>query len=549
MAEMIIPGTYIDVRDEGLVYAGAIATGIVGVVGTASRGPVYTPVTLGGFSDANDVFGFLDDYKDPLDGVHPLTLVRALQFIYGQGASMVVAVRVAASVSTATVKLYSGTSPAVEVVTLTAKTPGTWANHLLVSVDDSPNDCRISAEPHEVAATTTSITLNYSPIANSPENQIRVRSGATKVVTNLTIIITGTPKPGEVLLDLENGALTFADGQKPAAGDTVIATYVVDKIACALVKLADGENVERYIVPSGAVLAGLIQESSQLVEATANASNGHELPKRGFSSFMTGGSNGADATVKDYSAGLDCLSNMLINIVHLAGQDVATMGDTLLAHVNSASENDRERIGVIGASGPTFQDYLAHTMSSGRIVVVAPGVRDPNGLVLPPAYNAAAITGLISVSTPETSLTNKTANIAGLSMDFNRGQQAQLIQRNVLAIVLGQGFRVVKGITTAGEGTPFSNISIRRIVDYAKYGVRSASNSYLGRLNNDRVRGALKSSLDAFLTGMVEDEMLTDYQLEVTATRAEEVSGIVNVIMSLLPTFSIDYIRVTMILR
>jgi hypothetical protein len=510
---------------------------------------------LGGFSDANDVFGFTDDSEVP-----SLTLVRALQFIYGQGASMVVAVRVArvpasgvpaSGVSTATVKLYSGSVPvpASEVVALTAKTPGTWANHLLVSVEDSPNDCRISAEPHEVTAATTNITLNYSPIANSPENQIGVRSGATKVVTNLNIIIAGTPKPGEVLLALATGALTFANGEEPAVGDTVIATYVVDRIACALVKLAYGENVERYVVPSGAVLARLINESSQLVEATANASNGHKLPERGFESFMSGGSNGADASVNDYAGGLDCLSNMLINVVHLAGQNVATMGDTLLAHVNSASENDRERIGVIGANGPTFQDYLAHTMSSGRIVVVAPGLRDPDGVVLPSAYAAAAITGLISVLTPETSLTNKTVNVAGLSVDFNRGQQAQLIQRNVLAIVLGQGFRVVKGITTAGEGTPFSNISIRRIVDFAKYGVRSASNSYLGRLNNDRVRSALKSSLDAFLTGMVDDEMLTDYQLEVTATRAEEVSGIVNVIMSLLPTFSIDYIRVTMILR
>lgn len=544
MAEMIIPGTYIDVRDEGLISAGMIATGIVGVVGTASRGPVYTPVTLGGSSDATDVFGLTDD---------SLTLVRALQFIYGQGASMVVAVRVAASgasaPSTATVKLYSGPSPGLEVVALTAKTPGTWANHLMVSVDDSPDDCRIGDELHEVTDSTASITLNYSPIANSPENQIGVRSGATKVVTNLSIITAGTPKPGEVLLALASGDLTFAAGEEPAAGDTVIATYVVERIACALVKLAYGENVERYIVPSGAVLARLINESSQLVEAKANASNGNKLPERGFSTFMSGGSNGANATVDDYAGGLDRLSNMLINVVHLAGQNVATMGDTLLAHVNSASENDRERIGVIGASGGSFQEYLAHTMASGRIVVVAPGVRDSAGVVLPPAYAAAAITGLISVSTPETSLTNKTVNVAGLTVDFNRGQQAQLIQRNVLAIVLGQGFRVVKGITTAGEGTPFSNISIRRIVDYAKYGVRSAANSYLGRLNNDRVRGALKSSLDAFLTRMVEDEMLTDYQLEVTATRAQEVSGIVNVTMSLLPTFSIDYIRVTMILR
>ena len=136
-----------------------------------------------------------------------------------------------------------------------------------------------------------------------------------------------------------------------------------------------------------------------------------------------------------------------------------------------------------------------------------------------------------------------------MTLAFNRGQQQQLIQRNVVAIADKEGFRVIKGVTTAGQGTPFSNIPIRRIVDYAKYGVRSGANSYLGRLNNSRVRGALKATLDAFLTRMVQEEMLTGYQLEVTATRAQEIAGEVNVTMTILPTFSIDYIRVTMVLK
>jgi hypothetical protein len=79
--------------------------------------------------------------------------------------------------------------------------------------------------------------------------------------------------------------------------------------------------------------------------------------------------------------------------------------------------------------------------------------------------------------------------------------------------------------------------------------VRSGANSYLGRLNNDRVRGALKATLDAFLTRMVQDEALTGYQLEVTATRAQEIAGEVSVVMTLQPTFSIEYIQVTMILK
>src|SRR5690606_6223259 len=132
---------------------------------------------------------------------------------------------------------------------------------------------------------------------------------------------------------------------------------------------------------------------------------------------------------------------------------------------------------------------------------------------------------------------------------FNRGEQAQLIRGDVLAVVRKDGHRVVRGITTAGEGTPFSSIPIRRIVDFAKYGVRSAASPYIGRLNNQRVRDALRSTLDAFLTRMVDAEALTGFDLEVYATRAQEIAGEVSVVMTLQPTFSIEFIQVTMCLR
>ena len=105
----------------------------------------------------------------------------------------------------------------------------------------------------------------------------------------------------------------------------------------------------------------------------------------------------------------------------------------------------------------------------------------------------------------------------------------------------------MKGITT--DTGAFKQISVRRIVDYAKAGVRSGSDPYIGRLNNARVRAALKATLDGFLSQMVLDEMLVGYQLDVTATRAQEIAGICSVVMTLLPTFSIDFIRVTMNLQ
>ena len=125
MAEMIIPGTYITVRAEGLISAGRIATGIVGVIGTAASGPIGEPVTLSRFANAREIFGLPDDFNRPEDGVHPLTLVRALEHIYNNGASTVVAIRVAGeSKSNASYAVQNASANSVAL--LTAKTPGTW---------------------------------------------------------------------------------------------------------------------------------------------------------------------------------------------------------------------------------------------------------------------------------------------------------------------------------------------------------------------------------------------------------------------------------------
>ena len=60
------------------------------------------------------------------------------------------------------------------------------------------------------------------------------------------------------------------------------------------------------------------------------------------------------------------------------------------------------------------------------------------------------------------------------------------------------------------------------------------------------MRGALRTAINSFLADMVTDEMLVGYELEVTATREQEIRGIVQVTLLLLPVFSIDYIKVTL---
>src|SRR5689334_18317512 len=99
IGELILPGTYIDVRSEGLIGVGGISVGNVGVVGTASRGPLNTVQVLGSYAEALDTFGDYDRW-DPSANPANLTLTRTLEQVFKGGASTVYAVRIAASGST-----------------------------------------------------------------------------------------------------------------------------------------------------------------------------------------------------------------------------------------------------------------------------------------------------------------------------------------------------------------------------------------------------------------------------------------------------------------
>jgi hypothetical protein len=264
-----------------------------------------------------------------------------------------------------------------------------------------------------------------------------------------------------------------------------------------------------------------------------------------------------DGSDTSYSAALDALEMEDVQIVVAAGRD-ERFAATLASHVRATSQdpNRRERIGVIGSSaltGPEPPDLPASAVNDeGRMIFVTPGVKTTDRksgqeVTLPGSYAAAAVAGMLAARNPHVSLTNKTLSVRGLEARFNPGQLEELVGGGYLALEERRGFRIVKGVTTSANPA-WRQITTRRIVDFARIGVRSAAEPYIGLLNNDRVRKALAGSINGFLAGMVDDEMLISYDLAVTADRDEEIRGIAQVILALQPTFSIDFIRVLMFL-
>jgi hypothetical protein len=563
MGNMILPGTYIDVRAEGLIAPGQITVGNLGVIGTAAKGPVGVPVILGSFTDAKQNFYAYDAWIDGKS--NELTLVRALEQAFEHGATTVFAVRVAGgSKNDAS---YTVTSLSGNCLLLTAKTEGTWGNDLTINIAAADDNAVISGEIH-LGNEGPPITLGHIPVVKSARNRILLHFDATNVTQSLQILYgggfpdddPGVPAVGQVKVNRATGALTFGDAV--AAADKVNASYLVDKSKAVKVTLQLDQAKETFLVVDGNSLISAVNDpdsGSKWVTGSPLA-NPTELPNlsspTGSKANFKGGDNGASASATDYQGGLDAILNEEAHIIVAAGQDDVSFGAKLDAHCQVASTDaiQHERIGVIGSRlSATVDDLRGHNLDSDRIIFTAPGIQSTDAtsgaeVILPGAYTAAAVAGLLSSFPAHFSLTNKVLSVDGLQQIYTRPELEQLVEARVLAVERRSGFKIVKGITTTTDSA-FSQITTRRIVDFAKFGVRSAADPFIGLLNNDRVRGALRASINGFLAQMVESEMLVTYDLSVSATRQEQIEGIARVTMTLQPTFSIDFIVVTMFLQ
>lgn len=571
MPEMVLPGVYIQVRPEGLIVPGQVTVGNIGIIGTASRGPIGVPVLLGSYADATQKFGRYDAWPsdDLTKQKTALTLVRALELAYNQGATTVFAVRVANTATTGSSAATAAAPAQTQLqsasgnnVNLVAQSEGTWGNGLSYNVWDADQPAIVEGESHKGGA---AITLLRKPIVRNASNRIQVNNRVLNIGYDDG---TGHPDqllPGGVLINLTNGLLEFPPHEEPASGDTLTANYAVDQKQAVKVTLRLGRAEEVYTVVDGNDLAHDINDplsGSAWVNATPS-DHPTEPPTRSkaadiFTPF-SGGKDGADASSEDYKNGLDALLDQNVHIIIAAGQD-QTFGNTLDAHCQKASTDaiKRDRIAVVGSGlipkEQTIEPITSHNLDSDRLVFVVPGIMQIDAaaspaveVTLPGAYTAAAIAGLLSSFQAHISLTNKVLPVDGLERQYNAVELTQLVLARVVALESRQGFHIVKGITTS-TNTAFQQITTRRIVDFAKFGVRSAADPYIGLLNNERVRGALRSTINSFLADMVNNEMLISYDLDVTATRDQEIRGIVQVTMTLRPVFSIDFIQVTMFL-
>jgi hypothetical protein len=317
------------------------------------------------------------------------------------------------------------------------------------------------------------------------------------------------------------------------------------------------DGAELFLIPAGDTGEGLGGLRAALA-GRAGLSLRAQLPAA--SGTLAGG---VDASQDEYIAGLGLLEDVAdVDLVAVALQDHGEIGNSrasaiysaIIAHCEQMSAEARGRLGFgqVSPSAPLPADasdddpldlQMADLLRSDRFVLLA-----PHGAL-------GATIGRIGSLSYHQSPTFKT--LAGLG-DFRPAlrveQQRQYLQQHIVPIaeVPGRGVAVVRGLTTDGD-----QINVRRIADRAVRGVRIIGELFIGKLNTEDGRNALKQKLTELLLQMQAEDALvpstdgTDpaFKLDVYSSQADFAQGIVRVDLAVRPVRAIDYIYATVLVQ
>ncbi len=240
-------------------------------------------------------------------------------------------------------------------------------------------------------------------------------------------------------------------------------------------------------------------QASQLVTAQPGTGG---LPAPGTYPFVSG----ADASADGIRAAIEVLnSEPEVDMVLVSMQDmsdrakVARVYGDVISHCQRMSGISQGRIGFGQTPLPTanaaadVQGWaeLAGNLRSDRFVLTAP------------FGTAGAVAGMVGSLDYFQSPTFKTvAGLTSLSRKLAVEEQETLLNAGIVPVanMRDRGTIVVRGLTTDGD-----QISVRRVADRAVRGVKLIGNLFIGRLNDEIGRGALKQKLTEFLVQMERD--------------------------------------------
>ncbi len=559
MASLVVPGVRVEARFDVLPPLPA-PSGIVGVAGIVDRIPASSGlIGVTKVSEVRELLGPGTDVSMP-EVVHALA----------NGASEVVISPVAGG-SPASLTLRNGDS--APCIILRARANGAWGNQLAVEVRGVAN-----AAGDIVRAT------------------IRVLRGRTVLETFTDLQV--DPTQPDYIFDTINTQSRYLVALDPDFSDDEPAdnTYAFDSDDTFLdipVEGAPARTLFQLLPASGASTTGLsvvvaaasgkinvnvfqggLQE--QFADLVMNPDDDKFLPYvlltqsqlvrvRLLNSLVAAArlpaptaapaalTGGTSPTVQQYADAIDLLSDdTRIDLVMAsvesgrADADVRQIHQSLAAHAVRMAENGAPRI-AFGSVTANEQKNL------GAIKDHAALVRNRRFVLVSPAGAEGAVIGLVGRLNPQDSPTFKPVPLFGISpATYRESELNRLLGPTTNLLVVqdraGRGVVVLRGLDSTGD-----QISVTRVADQAIRETKAISENFIGQLNTDDARVALKQQIVATFTRMERAGALvpstdgTDpaFVVDVYSTQLDFAQGIVRVDIAIRPVRAIDYIYAT----
>jgi uncharacterized protein len=286
------PGVYIEERPSGARTIVGVSTSVTAFVGAAARGMVDTPVRVFSFSD------YLRTFGPPIDDAQPMG--HAVQHFFANGGSEAVVVRaIGAGALAAATTLKDALPGGNDVLTLTARGKGVWANAaggVGLEVEASRSD---TANPDDlftilvryktldpasnaavVSALETHRSLSMSP--KHPRYALNVLGGSQLVTASHPAPLTSTAKGSSV------GA---------AAIDNPLTIKVGSRKLRVSVDFGPAVDVEIFATETGDVSKSPGQIVTALNNALAAAGLGATASQSGGTLRLESGTAGLDSAV------------------------------------------------------------------------------------------------------------------------------------------------------------------------------------------------------------------------------------------------------------
>jgi hypothetical protein len=304
---------------------------------------------------------------------------------------------------------------------------------------------------------------------------------------------------------------------------------------------------------SGRYLPAVLAAESRLIRFTPLSSRDTNRLPAGTATPVEF-TDGASPTVAQYEAAVDRLTDdPRIDIVLASiepgrsNADVRQIHQALVAHAVAMADNAAPRI-AFGSITEAERTDLAQIREHSALV------RNRRFALVAPPGAQGAVAGLVGRLNPRDSPTFKPVPLFGVPpARFRESELNRLLGSTTNLLVVqervGRGVVVLRGLDTSGD-----QISVTRVADIAIRETKAISENFIGQLNSEEARLALKQQIVATFTRMEREGSLvpstdgTDPALtvDVYSTQLDFAQGIVRIDIAIRPVRSIDYIYATL---